>query len=72
LASYWREETADAGATEFSAFRSFVNLYYGKEKLTALFQNENNTDKDIIQRLDQWWNQYQKQEKQMKSTILKT
>ena len=30
-------------------------------KLSKLFNNKNNTQKDIIERLDQWWNNYQKQ-----------
>jgi len=59
---YWRESRADIGQTEFRNFNSFVDSYYGKGKMQALFEKKNNTDKDIIGRLDQWWGQYQEQQ----------
>ncbi len=56
-----REQRADIGRNEFRSFVSFVNSYYGKDKVKALFENSKNTDKEIIGRIDQWWKQYQKQ-----------
>lgn len=58
---YWRESRADKGRTEFWNFTAFVDSYYGKGKLIALFENKNNSSAAIIQRLNTWWGQYQKQ-----------
>ena len=55
-----REKRADIGEDKFRSFNEFVNIRYGEGKLKSLFDNPNNTDKDIIGRLDQWWTQYQK------------
>jgi hypothetical protein len=57
----WREKRADNGPTSFRAFNNFIDKNYGKDKLKKLFENEDNTDKDVKERLDQWWGQYQKQ-----------
>jgi hypothetical protein len=59
-ANSWREKRAEIGRTTFRSFNSFVDSYYGQDKLKALFENKNNSDKDIVERLDQWWRQYQK------------
>jgi len=61
---YWRENRANIGQNEFRNFNKFIDSYYGKGKLQTLFENENNTDKDIIGQLDQWWGQYQKQQQE--------
>jgi len=69
----WREKRADNGQNAFRNFNNFVDNYYGKDKLKSLFENNNNTDKDITERLDQWWGQYQKQiEADKKATEAKT
>ena len=56
-----REQRADVGRNQFRSFVAFVDSYYGKDKVKALFENKHNTDKDIKVRIDKWWNQYQKQ-----------
>jgi hypothetical protein len=56
-----KENAAEKGSIEFTNFNEFINNNYGKNKLSNLFNNKNNTQKDIIERLDQWWNNYQKQ-----------
>ena len=66
--AYWREQRADVGQNEFRSFVSFLDSYYGKDKVKALFENKNNTDKDITGRIDQWWAQYQKQKDAEKKT----
>ena len=56
-----KENAAEKGSIEFTNFNEFINNNYGKNKLSKLFNNKNNTQKDIIERLDKWWNNYQKQ-----------
>jgi hypothetical protein len=55
---YWREQRAEGGTKEFDAFVTFVNSYYGNGKLKDLFENENNSQTDIIERINQWWSKY--------------
>jgi len=60
----WREKRADVGQDQFRSFVSFVESYFGKDKMKDLFENKNNSQKDIIGRIDQWWQQYLKQKKE--------
>ena len=43
-------------------FNRFINKYYGKDKLKSLFENKNNTEKDKIERINQWFRAYIKNE----------
>ncbi|NRT13769.1 RHS repeat-associated protein [Flavobacterium sp. 28A] len=58
-----KEAEAEGGFTVFENFNEFINNNYGKDKLSKLFENKNNTQKDIINRIDQWWKNYQKANK---------
>ncbi len=64
----WREKRANVGQAEFRKFKDFVDGYYGEGKLGALFENQNNSQKDIIGRLDQWYARYQKTSNEQKKT----
>jgi hypothetical protein len=55
-----KENVAEIGSTIFENFNNFIDTNYGKNKLTKLFENKNNTQKDIIGRINQWWTNYQK------------
>jgi hypothetical protein len=57
---YWREARADVGQKEFRDFTSFVDSFYGKDKVKKLFENNKNTDKGIVARLNTWWDKYER------------
>ena len=59
---YWREPRADKGYKTFDKFNKFIDKFYGKDSLKKLFENPENIEKDIIDRVDQWWERYQKEE----------
>lgn len=52
------EIAAEKGTFNFRDFNSFVNKTYGANKLKALFENKNNTEKDKVQRINQWFKAY--------------
>ncbi|MDV3575097.1 hypothetical protein CMU59_17540, partial [Elizabethkingia anophelis] len=52
------EIAAEKGTFNFRDFNNFVNKTYGANKLKALFENKNNTEKDRIQRINQWFKAY--------------
>jgi RHS repeat-associated protein len=54
-----KEPEADVGEYSFVNFNKFINDNYGSNKLKELFENKNNTQKDITNRIDQWWSAYQ-------------
>ena len=56
------EKQAERGTTNFRMFNRFINKYYGKDKLKSLFENKNNTEKDKIERINQWFRAYIKNE----------
>jgi RHS repeat-associated protein len=54
-----KEPQADIGENRFINFNNFIDENYGPDKLKKLFENKSNSQKDIIDRIDQWWNAYQ-------------
>ncbi|MBW8361448.1 MAG: hypothetical protein K0M56_04600, partial [Kaistella sp.] len=52
------EIAAERGTLNFRDFNNFVNRNYGANKLKALFENNSNTEKDRIQRINQWFKAY--------------
>ena len=56
-----KEPEADVGENVFKDFNKFIEKNYGEKKLKKLFENKNNSQKDIIDRIDQWWKQYKKE-----------
>ncbi|WP_300564693.1 hypothetical protein, partial [Flavobacterium sp.] len=67
-----REVRAEKGTKEFRKFNKFIDSYYGKDKLKSLFENKHNKDKDIIERIDQWWEKYQKSKENQTQSKPKT
>ncbi|OXA82170.1 hypothetical protein B0A58_00330 [Flavobacterium branchiophilum NBRC 15030 = ATCC 35035] len=63
-----KEPEADIGENKFKEFNRFVDEFYGGVKtdekydksvmLQNLFKNKNNSQKDIINRINQWWNKF--------------
>jgi len=58
----WREQRADIGQNQFKSFVKFVDSYYGKDKLKALFENKSNTEENIKTQVNKWWRKFQKLE----------
>ncbi|MFC4476497.1 hypothetical protein [Flavobacterium chungangensis] len=54
-----KEPAADVGEDRFNKFNKFINQNYGKDRLKILFENKNNSQADIINKVDQWWDAYQ-------------
>jgi hypothetical protein len=54
-----KEPQADIGEDRFVGFNKFIDENYGPNKLKQLFENKSNSQTNIIDRIDQWWNAYQ-------------
>jgi hypothetical protein len=55
------EQRAEQGAITFRDFSKFVDDYYGNGKenmIEKLFNNSENKETDITNRLTRWWNKY--------------
>ena len=50
-----KEKEADKGAITFRKFSAFIDKNYKKKGLEKLFKNKNNSEDQIIERLEQWW-----------------
>ena len=53
------EIAAERGTFNFRDFNNFVNKNYGANKLKNLFENNNNSEKDRVQRINQWFKAYE-------------
>ena len=57
-----KEPEADVGENKFEDFNNFIEKFYGSKKdknvLEKLYKNKNNTQKDIIERINQWWKKF--------------
>ena len=53
------EKEADLGKTQYRKFNAFVSIKYGKKAISELLSSHN-SDKQKINTLDRWWNEYKK------------
>ena len=53
-----REKAADYGEKMFKDFNNFINSKIQKNGLKRLFYNKNNSQDQIIEKIDQWWKMY--------------
>ena len=55
-----REIEAEQGTNTYNAFRRFVKTYF-KASVENLFKNDKLKEKDKIEQINKWWNEFKKQ-----------
>jgi hypothetical protein len=55
-----REKEAEQGTKTYDAFRGFVKTHF-KASVENLFKNDKLKEKDKIEQINKWWNEFKKQ-----------
>ena len=55
-----REIEAEQGTKTYNAFRDFVKTHF-KASVENLFKNDKLKEKDKIEQINKWWNEFKKQ-----------